>query len=770
VNDATVIAGHYDYRLVTLSVVIAIMAAYAALDLAGRVTTAHGRIRIAWLSGGALAMGIGIWSMHYIGMLALQLPLTVRYDIPTVAVSLLAAVFASAVALLVATRPEMTQAQALWGSVMMGSGIAAMHYIGMAAMRFAAMCRYSIPVVILSVVLAILISRVALGLTFQYRAGATEAPGLGRKAVSALVMGAAIPIMHYTGMAAVSFVPASPLSDLSHTIEISTLGIIAITQITVTILALAILTSVVDRRFTAQAHALKRGEQHYRQLVEAAQVILWRRDVGSTQFSFVNHEASALLGYPMAEWISVPGFWEEHLHPDDRGLVDRHCAQAVRENRPQQFEHRMIAADGRVVWMRSSLRLLPGEEDRQELVGVMVDITERRRAQEAAEAASRAKSEFVANMSHEIRTPMNGIMGMAELVLDTSLNEEQREYLVMLKASAESLLAILNDVLDFSKMEAGKLDLDITEFDLRASVDAVIKAFALRAHEKGLELIGEVDENIPDILLGDPSRLRQVMVNLLGNAIKFTAHGEVALSVAVEGLTDHGVTLHFVIRDTGVGIEAAKQKVIFDAFAQADTSTTRRFGGTGLGLTICSRLVEMMGGKIWVVSGPGQGSQFHFTAQLGVAASPARPSKSADLQSLNEVSVLIVDDNATNRRILSDTLSRSHMRPAVATNGEEALRMLQAASQSGSPFALVLSDVHMPEMDGFMLASRIRENPALAGATILMLTSSGRQGEIARCHELGIAAHLTKPIGQSELLDAILRVRGAIPPNACATA
>jgi signal transduction histidine kinase/ligand-binding sensor domain-containing protein/DNA-binding response OmpR family regulator len=402
---------------------------------------------------------------------------------------------------------------------------------------------------------------------------------------------------------------------------------------------------------------------------------------------------------------------------------------------------------------RSEHRLAERVEERT--AELRREIGVRQRAEEAAQAANRAKSEFLANMSHEIRTPMNGILGATELLMDGETAPERRAYLGMVKSSGEGLLSIINDILDFSKIEAGKLDLDPMDFDLQALLDQIMKSFSLSAGQKGIELICQAHD-APGMLVGDPTRLRQVLTNLLGNALKFTASGEIVVQASIDSQNGDAIAVHFSVRDTGIGIPREKQRKIFEPFSQADSSTTRKYGGTGLGLTVCLRLVEMMGGRLWVESEPGRGSCFHFTARLGGSKKP-RAHQPAE-RDLRDIPVLIVDDNATNLQVLQETLAHWGMQVRAETSANAALAFARAAEDAGAPLPLVITDAHMHEEDGFDLAAQLRPNPPRAGPAIIMLTSASQSGDPARCRELGVAAHLTKPVSPSELRQLICEV------------
>ena len=506
---------------------------------------------------------------------------------------------------------------------------------------------------------------------------------------------------------------------------------------------------------------LWRSEQRYRSLVQATAAIVWNTPA-SGEFETAQPGWSSFTGQTFEQ---LKGWgWLEAVHPDDQHQTVDIWSAAIATRSLYQVEHRVRRHDGEYRHMMvRAVPILDADDTISEWVGVHTDVTElkqaeemMRQAKEAAESANRAKSEFLANMSHEIRTPMNGIIGMTRLALGTELTPVQREYLEMVDRSAGALLTIINDVLDFSKIEAGKLDLDPVPFSLRDCIEDLMKEMSVRAQVKGLELTYHVATDVPDTLVGDTGRLRQVLVNLIGNSLKFTERGEVAVHVTIITLSATEARLHFAVRDSGIGIAPEKIAVVFRPFEQADNTTTRRFGGTGLGLTISAKLVALMNGTIKVDSQVGHGSTFHFDASFGLSDVKARRKPCRGLPNLRGLPVLVVDDNATNRRLLHDLLVSWEMRPYIVDSGAAALAALEKAAAEGRTFTLVLLDCMMPEMDGFAVASFIREHPDYAKATVMMLSSADRQTDVAHCKQIGVDTYLTKPVIQSDLFDAII--------------
>ena len=443
--------------------------------------------------------------------------------------------------------------------------------------------------------------------------------------------------------------------------------------------------------------------------------------------------------------------------------------QVIRTGQPLiDREETAKTSDGKEVWLLTTkVPLRDADGSIIGLVGIGRNITKRKHAErqllaakETADAANRAKSDFLANMSHEIRTPMNAIIGLSDLLLDSNLTQSQRDYLWMIRESGEELMTLINDILDFSKIEAGRFELDRNVFQIRESLGDVMKTLALRAHAKNLELAFRVETTVPDYLEGDLGRLRQILFNLVGNAIKFTESGEIVVNVRCRALAAGEATLHFAIRDTGIGISKDKCNTIFKKFEQADNSTTRRYGGTGLGLAICSSLIELMGGKIWVESEVGRGSEFHFTARLGAVSEVTCEKRPADTVVLSDTRVLVVDDNDTNRWIIGELLSHWKILSTLVSGAVEALQELRKAAADNQPYSVVVTDVTMRGVDGFTLAKWIKDDNAIAETPIIMLTSGAMPGDKARPEGLQVVSQLMKPVKQSELFDAIVTALG----------
>jgi two-component system sensor histidine kinase/response regulator len=524
--------------------------------------------------------------------------------------------------------------------------------------------------------------------------------------------------------------------------------------------------------------ALRESEEQYRTAIENSNdgitIFQGKRHV------YMNQKYAEMHGYESPDEI-IGKSLEDLVHPDDFERVsDRARRRQSGELEGQRYEMMGLKKDGSPVPIEISVAPTMFRGKRASLA-YMRDITERKRAEkelreakEAAEKANIAKSDFLANMSHEIRTPMNAILGMTHLALQTELTGEQEEFLDAVSMSANNLLNLINDILDFSKIEAGHMELDEIDFDLRFTMDHAAETLAIKAHEKGLELTSHIKPGVSEFLVGDPGRLGQILLNLGGNALKFTEAGEVAIACGVESQDEETVLLHFTVSDTGIGVPEDKLDMIFESFKQADGSTTRKYGGTGLGLSISRHFCEMMGGKIWMESpnvrrldstAGGPGSTVHFTARFKIQEDKKRSALKLSPESMRDKRILIVDDNATNRMILKEVLEGWGIFHHEASEGRGALEALRRGVEENTPYDLVLMDGQMPGMDGFEVSKRIKESPLYGDTRIIMLTSLGLRGDMARCKELGIAAYLVKPIKHSDLFDALVRVWGQEGPQ-----
>ncbi len=518
---------------------------------------------------------------------------------------------------------------------------------------------------------------------------------------------------------------------------------------------------------------LRRTEQRLTMALDGAGLALWDWDIPSGTV-FLNERWAEIIGGPPGSTTTTIAELGKITHPEDLEAVDLALRLALKGSDTYTTEHRICRSDGAWTWIESHGKVVARDAKGRALrmSGINADIAERKErehamarqeaelqhAKEAAESANRAKSEFLANVSHEIRTPMNAIIGMTGLALETGLTDEQHGYLDTVRTAADSLLAIIDEVLDFSKIEAGRMTMETIDFSLRNCLSETMKMMAPRVQQKGLELISHVAHDVPDRLRGDPTRCRQVLVNLLGNAIKFTQYGEIEVSVDLISDDSHTAWLHFAVRDTGVGISADKQSMIFDAFAQADASTTREYGGTGLGLTICSRIVDMLGGRIAVESEPGKGSTFHFSMRAEIAEVPSQP---LVYSGLADSRAIVVDDNESSRRVLGGILESAGVRVDVVSGGEAALEKLRAQAAADNPYRLMLVDAHMPGLDGFEVVRVLQSDAGITMPAIVLLISDGQRGDAARCKELGIAGYITKPASSYELIQAAAAALGA---------
>lgn len=754
--------------LVVLSVLVACLAAYSSLAVVGRILQSKKvATRYRWLAVGSFAMGAGVWAMHFVAMLAFTTPISVGYDIPCTIVSIVPAILASAAALWVMTQPNIGWKRFQVGGVLMALGIGTMHYVGMEAMRMNAHMVYDLPLFIISIVVAYILATLSLHILAVFSRDSAS-NGYFVRFTSAAFMGFAIAAMHYIAMLAVIFFPAPDKAVPEMIFSQAGLGF-ATSIIASTIIGLVIIGTMIDRRLAEAASSVRASDLLSRVILDSVSEGVVGQDIDG-RVTFVNRGAVAMLGYEPEELIGLfPN--ELQILASGSSAADPHSifkvsasgarheiddltlARKDASSFPAQCSASPINIDGRI----------------EGAVVTFTDITKRKRDEQAliaaralAEAASEAKSDFLTRMSHEIRTPMNGVLGMTELLLNTGLGQRQLHLARTAHKSAETLLGVIDNVLDFSKIEAGHAELKIEDFELRPMLEDVLESLAEQAHGKGLELVQDLALDLPERVRGDAARLRQVLINLLGNSLKFTDSGEVCLRARPVEESGSGAKVHFSVTDSGPGIALHRQKNIFDEFIQEDGSISRQHGGTGLGLAICQRILGLMDSELKLQSVPGEGASFAFTVLFDLGRR-VHTGNNVSVDVLSGVRAMIVDDNATNRQILHSQIMNWAMRNGSVSNGKEALRRLQEAAAAGDPYEVVLLDWHMPEMDGIALARAITADPSIPPLHLIMLSSGSPDMSQALNRETGIANMLRKPVRQQLLQDCLCKLFGAKP-------
>ena len=750
-SDGTIIIPYYHHPgLVVAAYLMASFASYTAFHLVDRVRSAGSPgVRVAWLATAGLSMGSGIWAMHFIAMLAVVIAIPVNYDPWVTALSAVFAMIASAAAfdLVAVDRPKL--AVLATGAVVLGGGIGLMHYTGMAALRMPARILYDPYLFALSIAVAVALSAAAiliLRVDFHWR----RASPFRTRVLGAAIMGMAITAMHFTGMFATDFCIVRG-KETTGLVVGSALMATAIGGVVLLMGGLALIAAIMDRRAEAAEIRRAQSEGFLQSVIDNSadgvmtmDANLVVRTCNPAAAHLFGKAANVVIGKSLKALI----LGDVHVEAASRGETEYRTANARREDGsacPIEYALTEMTYGGERLYVCQMRDISVHQEIENTL----------RLAKEEAEQASRAKSEFLAIMSHEIRTPMNGVLGMAGLLLSTDLTTKQREYGEAIQESGDLLLIVLNDILDFSKIEAGRLELDIKDFDLAEVVDSVLYLSSTRVHAKGIDLAAFIEPDVPRRLRGDPSRLRQILNNLVGNAVKFTDAGGVSLTVSLQSASPDAIYLRFSVADTGIGVATEHHDRLFKRFSQGDASTTRRYEGTGLGLAIARRLTDLMGGSIGFDSTPGKGSTFWFTCRLEPAASPIRDPRRALSRDLRGRAILAVDDNVTNRMILEAQLRSFGMVPTVVADATSALAALDQAAEVGTPFAIVVVDHLMPDVDGVELGRRIRAHPTHRGLKLVLFSSSHLGADALAGTHVKFDAIITKPTSQIVLMETL---------------
>ncbi|MFM8609890.1 MAG: response regulator [Burkholderiaceae bacterium] len=734
-------ASSYDPLLVSASIAMAVFAAFCALEMADRPAQ-----RRRWIALGSLMLGTGVWAMHFIGMVAFRLECAVSYDPWITAASMLPGIVAAGVALNTVSRPRIGAGRLLFAGAVMGAGIGLMHYAGMAAIRMDGVLRYDAGLFALSIVAAVALAVASLWVKRRIRASALGRRRYVASLLSAVVMGTAIPGMHYIAMEAAWFIPVDGVPAVTATSPVVRASVVGLA--TLLLLGLGLIYLVLSTRATAArefSSAILRATHQGFVLVDAHGRIA---DCNTAMETLTGRPCTELRGHKVSELAAL-----------DAALQGERLQGEVAVRHAQGYEVPCMVDGG----------IVPGSDERAPWrFALFTDISLRRQAEAAlreardlAEQAARTKANFLANMSHEIRTPMNAIIGMSHLALKSNRDPAIADHLRKIQTSGRHLLSIINDVLDVSKIEAGHMTVERIDFDLEQVLDNLATLVADNAEAKGLELVFRVNPSVPMLLVGDPMRLGQVLINYANNAIKFTSTGEIRIEVTLREETADAVLLHFAVHDTGIGLTPEQRGRLFQSFQQADEATSRKFGGTGLGLALCRSLAALMGGEVGVDSEPGKGSTFWFTARLGRSQRPQRVLlPSVDLRGQR---VLVVDDSRSSREVLSELLGSMSFAVQVAESGEAGVAAVREAALRGRPFAAVLLDWQMPGVDGIKAARQIQSLGLPMPPHLVMVSTHGRDDLRTLARRAGIEQVVIKPVNASTLFDALMTVMGAQP-------